>query len=121
MGDVKLPQVPSTSRAGSADWPILEQVRGDVLEGSDDVQFCVRNLSDLNPIRVCARVEDGFDAYPPLAKGELRDISHGDTIVANPSKDHMLWLVFEHLSSSKLELSEMGEALPRAYAGGSAV
>jgi len=97
------------------------EVRGDVLEGSDDVQFCVRNLSDLNPIRVCARVEDGFDAYPPLAKGELRDISHGDTIVANPSKDHMLWLVFEHLSSSKLELSEMGEALPRAYAGGSAV
>jgi len=74
-------------------------------------EFCVRNLSELNPIRVCAsrgRVEDGFDAQPALAKGETRLLHHGDAIVVNPSKDHMLWLVFEHLSSSKLEVSSLG-------------
>lgn len=76
--------------------------------GAADIEFCVRNLSDLNPIRVCARVEDGFDAYPALAKGELRRICHGDTIVVNPSKEHMLWLVFEHLSSGKLEVASVG-------------
>jgi len=85
----------------------IEVYNGSTREDSDDVEFCVRNLSDLNPIRVCARVEDGFDAYPAIAKGELRRICHGDTIVVNPSKDHMLWLVFEHLSSGKLEVASV--------------
>jgi hypothetical protein len=84
---------------------------GSTREGAEDVEFCVRNLSDLNPIRVCTRVEDGFDAYPALAKDEVRLLCHGDTIVVNPSKDHMLWLVFEHLSSGKLEVASVGDGV----------
>jgi serine/threonine protein kinase len=78
---------------------------------SSRTEFCVRNLSELNPIRVCSsrgKVEDGFDAHPALEKGETKPLQHGDAIVVNPSKDHMLWLVFEHLSSSKLEVSSLG-------------
>jgi serine/threonine protein kinase len=81
---------------------------GSVKENSEDVEFNVRNLSDLNPIRVCARAEDGFDACPALAQGEKRRLRHGDTIVVNPSKEHMLFLVFEHLSSGKLEVASVG-------------
>jgi hypothetical protein len=73
----------------------------------EEVEFCVRNLSELNPIRVCSRMEDGFDANPPLEKGETRPLHHGDAIVVNPSKDHMLWLVFEHLSSNRLEVASL--------------
>merc|ERR1719163_2286021 len=32
-------------------------INGTPSDGYDDIEFCVRNLSDLNPIRVCARVE----------------------------------------------------------------
>lgn len=94
----------------------IEVVKGTSKAGTDDVEFCVRNLSDLNPIRVCTRVEDGFDAYPALERDERRLLCHGDTIVVNPSRDHMLWLVFEHLSSGKLEVASVagGALVPAA-------
>lgn len=77
-------------------------------QSNGETGFCVRNLSDLNPIRLFHGPDDNgkqeeYDSQPPLLFNERRLLANGDTIVVNPSQDHMLWLVFTLVGSGKLE------------------
>mmetsp|Transcript_129879 Transcript_129879/g.225749 ORF Transcript_129879/g.225749 Transcript_129879/m.225749 type:complete len:954 (-) Transcript_129879:292-3153(-) len=79
-------------------------------ESPGELSFCVKNLSDLNPIRVCTSPTSGLTENPAMQKDEKRLLCHGDMIVVNPSKDNMLFLVFRHISAGRL-------AVPPADAG----
>jgi len=61
--------------------------------------FCVRNLSDRNPIRIATGVdESSLDAARPLDRDDRRPLCHGDVLVVNPNKGNMLYVTFLDLA-----------------------
>lgn len=59
----------------------------------------VRNLSDMNPIRICRSADPkAIEAEAPLKRGEARPLQDGDVVVLIPDQGTTLWLLFLDLS-----------------------